>query len=89
MIKFYGNKKRFGDKEIKKAYLVKETENGFEKIEILGIIGKVIDLVLSGIISAEDGEMDKYLSITKDGCIIDVSDTLQEAADKFRLWYIA
>lgn len=89
MIKFYGNKKRFGEKEIRKAYLVKETENGYEKIKVLGIIGKVADLLALDLISAENGEMEKYLSITIDGCIIDVSDSLKEAAEKFKLWYIA
>lgn len=91
MIKFYSNKKTFGEKEIRKAYLVKETENGYEKIEALGIIGKINDLLSLNIISVENGEAetDKYLSITKNGCIIDVSNSMQEAADKFKLWYNA
>lgn len=89
IIKFYTNKKTFGEKEIKKACLVKETENGYEKIGVIGIIGKVADLLTLDIISCENGEMDKYLSIAKDGSIIDVSNTMEEAARKFELWYDA
>lgn len=88
MIKFYGIKK-LPDKEIKTAVLVKESENRYEKVKVLGIIGKVADLLSLDLISVEDGEMEKYLSITKEGYIIDVSETLKEAAEKFKLWYMA
>ena len=90
MIKFYRLKK-LANKEIRQAWLVKETENGYEKVKVLGIIGKVADLLSLDLISVEYGEaeMDRYLSITLNGCIIDVSDTLQDAANKFKLWYTA
>lgn len=88
MIKFARNTKQLGDKEILKALLFDENGN---KIKMLGLIGKVKDLVEIDLIEIynvdldEDGE--KWLALSMINNKTELAETKQEAAQIIRKWF--